>query len=111
MIPHFAGRVSPRRPLPPGDSSTTTARGRLPGPGPIARAASEAISDQRPPPTNQVAARTCLSLTSVRRRALNDRPITRQGVALTETALLREVAVSKKACRLNAVVRSSVTVL
>jgi hypothetical protein len=27
-----------------------------------------------PPPTYQVAATTCLSLTSVRRRALNERP-------------------------------------
>src|SRR5512135_2345951 len=34
-----------------------------------------------PPPSYQVAATTCLSLTSVRRRALNDRTITRRGVA------------------------------
>ena len=65
------------------------------------------FSGHVPPPTYQVAATTCLSLTSVRRRASNDLPVARHGVALTETSLLREVAMSKRACRFHAVVRSS----
>src|SRR5512135_2708160 len=47
-------------------------------------------------PTYQVAATTCLSLASVRRCALIDRPIAHHGVASTETMLLREVAMSKR---------------
>src|SRR5512142_101420 len=62
---------------------------------------------QMPLPTYQVAATTCLSLASVRRCALTDRPIAHHGVASTETMLLREVAMSKRACRVNTVVRSS----
>jgi hypothetical protein len=65
------------------------------------------VMGQMPPPTYRLAATTCLSLTSVRRRVSDDRPNARHEVALIETEFLREVAMSKKAYRLNAVVRSS----
>src|SRR5512142_2220572 len=64
------------------------------------------LRGQMPPPTYRLAATTCLSLTSVRRRVSDDRPNARHEVALIETEFLREVAMSKKAYRLTAVIRS-----
>ena len=62
---------------------------------------------QMPPPTYQVAATTCLSSTFVRRRALTDRRNAYHEVTSIGAAFLQEVTMSKRACPLNAVVRSS----
>src|SRR5262249_32728177 len=75
------GRYPPRRrsprlgapPAPPRAGSAGGQEDTAPAPGRSA-IAPLVISGQRPPPTYQVAATTCLSLTSVRRRALNDPP-------------------------------------